>query len=473
MRELIIRLKVEKVYMKKAVPWIIYLIFFAVLNETVFNVSTPNISEQFGLSPSGVSWMMTIFLVFFGIGSVIYGRLADLYSLKRLIVIGLIIYNTGSLMGFLLRFSYPLVILARAIQGIGGSAIPALIFVAVARYFTPSERGKIFGLITSTVSLGIGLGPVIGGFVSASLHWYYLFLIPFLMLIAIPFLIKALPEEPNKEGEIDIRGAILVAITVGLFVVYLNFGQWYYLAGFLSFMALFIYHILTNSDPFINPSLFRNIQFRNGVIVGFSLFSIVIGILFIIPLMLHEVYALNTRQIGLVLFPGAISAVFFGPLGGNLADRKGNNFVVLIGLIFLMGSILVMSILLSLSFYVIVFALLLTYIGFSFFQTAMINGVSQTLQENETGVGMGVFNLVATLSGAVGTAIAGKILDGKWLEFGIFPIASNPKAYAYSNILLIFSLVILLGGILYFYSFRNFKVIEPLKNQVSPPENKT
>jgi len=232
--------------MKKVMPWIIYLIFFAVLNETVFNVSTPSISQQFRLSPSGVSWIMTIFLVFFGIGSVIYGRLADLFSLKRLIIIGLLIYNCGSVLGFLMQSSYSFVIIARSIQGIGGSAIPALIFVVVARYFTPSERGKIFGLITSTVSLGIGLGPVIGGFISASLHWSYLFLIPLLMLIAIPFFAKGLPDEPRREGKVDIQGAVLVSFTVGLFVVYLNFSQWYYLVGFLGFLTVFIYHILNN-----------------------------------------------------------------------------------------------------------------------------------------------------------------------------------------------------------------------------------
>ena len=128
---------------RKLVPWIIYLIFFAVLNETVFNVSTPMIARQFSLSPSGVSWMMTIFMVFFGIGSIIYGRLADIFSLRTLIFVGVAVYNVGSLMGFALQSSYPLVIVARAVQGIGGSAIPALVFVVVARYFEPSERGDL------------------------------------------------------------------------------------------------------------------------------------------------------------------------------------------------------------------------------------------------------------------------------------------------------------------------------------------
>ena len=73
----------SKEKLDRLLPWIIYLICFAVLNETVFNVSTPKISQQFNLSPAGVSWIMTIFLVFFGIGSVIYGKLSDIFSLKR------------------------------------------------------------------------------------------------------------------------------------------------------------------------------------------------------------------------------------------------------------------------------------------------------------------------------------------------------------------------------------------------------
>ena len=184
---------------KKLIPWINYLIFFTVVNETVFNVSTPKISEQFVLTPSGVSWMMTIFMVFFGIGSLIYGKLSDLYSPKGLIIIGVVIYNVGSILGFVMRFSYPWVILSRAIQGIGASAIPALVFVVIARYFEASERGKVFGTITSTVSFGIGVGPVVGGFVSGSLHWAYLFLIPLFTLISIPFFNRELPQEPRRE----------------------------------------------------------------------------------------------------------------------------------------------------------------------------------------------------------------------------------------------------------------------------------
>jgi MFS transporter, DHA2 family, metal-tetracycline-proton antiporter len=440
---------------KKLVPWISYLIFFAVLNETVFNVATPKIAEQFSLGLSGVSWIMTIFMIFFGICSIIYGKLSDLYSLKRLIVIGVVIYSVGSIIGFVFQSSYLLIIVARAVQGIGASAIPALIFVVVARYFPVAERGKIFGLITATVSFGIGLGPVIGGFVAGSLHWSFLFVIPLFTLIAIPFLRKELPEEKQGEGSVDIIGATLVGLTIGALMVYLTFSDWYYLAAFVILLAGFIISIRTTTNPFIDSSLFKNRLFRNGVIIGFSLFSIVIGVLFVIPLMLHEVHGLSTSEIGLILFPGAISSVVFGPIGGSLADRKGNNFVVVIGLGLLVASLILISLLMTISPWLVSASLLLLYVGFSLFQTALVNSVSQTLPVHKMGVGMGLFNLVSIISGAMGTALFGKILDGKWLAFRVFSVSSNAKTFAYCNLLILFSIVVILGGLLYLRSYQN------------------
>lgn len=449
---------------RKMIPWIIYLIFFAVLNETVFNVSTPMIARDFTLTASGVSWMMTIFMVFFGIGSVIYGKLADIFSLKALISIGIAIYSLGSLMGFVLQFSYPMVIIARAIQGIGGSAIPALVFVAVARYFDDDQRGRIFGTITAVVSVAIGIGPVIGGFVSGQLHWAWLFIIPLLSLIALPFLNKLLPSEPRGKGSVDFPGAILVAMTVGSLVLYLNFDAWYYLAGFIAGLALFIVRIRMAADPFIQPALFRNVKFRSGVIVGFCLFSIVLGTMFLIPLMLNSVHHLEPSQIGLVLFPGAISSVVFGPIAGTLADRRGNSFVVSLGLGLLLTSLLSMALFLNLSPIAVGAALLLTFIGFSLFQTAMINSISQTLPAEETGVGMGLFNLVSIISGAVGTALVGKILTGGWLDHNFLAPQAGGTGLAYSNLLVIFALIVIIGGAVYLRAYRKTRSKEPQAN---------
>jgi MFS transporter, DHA2 family, metal-tetracycline-proton antiporter len=436
------------------VRWLTYLIFFAVLNETVFNVSTPKIAEEFGLNAAAVSWVMTIFMVFFGIGSVIYGKLADLYSLRRLIEFGTWLYCASSLFGFLVQGSYPLVVVARGLQAMGASAIPALCFVCIARYVPEEGRGKVFGFITSMVSVSIGIGPVIGGFVSGQLHWAILFLMPLPTLIALPYLRRELPVEPGRKGHVDIIGALLVSGAVGLLVMYLNFMQNVYLGGLIITTIVMVLWLRNARDPFIEPSLFRNIKFRNGIFVGMTLFSVVLGSFFLIPLMLTAVHELSTDQIGMLLFPGAISSVWFGPIAGSLADKRGNVYVVWIGVALLAGSTAVMAMLLGFTYWIVLLAMVANYIGFTMFQTAMINSVSQTLPQEQSGIGMGIFNLISIVAGALGATLVGRILDGKWLDSGFVSLSRNVTGFSYSDILVVFTLIILASGWVFYTTFR-------------------
>jgi DHA2 family metal-tetracycline-proton antiporter-like MFS transporter len=438
----------------KTLPWLIYLVFFAVLNETVFNVSTPAISRAFALSPSGVSWVMTSFIVFFAMGSVIFGRLSDIFSIRRLILIGIIMYAGASALGFAVQSSYPGVIAARAVQGAGASALPALIMVIIARYFPAQERGRVFGTITSVVAFAAGVGPVIGGFVSGTLGWPFLFAIPLLTLISIPFLMRVLPSETRREGGVDIFGAFLVAVGITALIFFLSFSAWYYLAASAAAIAVLVVHVRRTPNPFIQPGLFSNVRFRAGMIVGFLVFSASIGIIFLIPLMFTSLRGLGTREIGLLMFPGAISGVVFGRLGGNLADSRGNRLVMGLGVLLLVISLLLISFLLGLSPWFVAGGLLLTYIGFTLVQTALINSVSQTLDMRETGTGMGLFNLVTFISAAVGTALVARVLASGWFDVRLNPLVTEAKAFGYSNLMVAFAILIGAGGLIYFVRYR-------------------
>ena len=409
---------------KKTLPWIIYLIFFAVLNETVFGVSTPAILAEFHLTSVGVSWMTTMFILFFGVGTVSFGRLSDLFSIRRLLIIGIVVYATGSLVGLIGQGNYTFVLVARALQGIGGSALPALVMVIVARYFAPEVRGQLFGTIGSFISFAAGIGPVIGGFVSANLHWAWLFAIPLLTLVALPYLMNILPNEETKQGHIDYLGASLLSVGLGSFILWLTYPEWYWVTTAGVLMAGFIVRILTAREPFVDPGLFKMGRYRAAVITTFTVFGAFIGLNLLLPLMLHRVNNLDSLWIGLVFFPGAISGVFFGPFSGRMADKVGNSPVLTIGLALLGGSLLIspLSLLVPSAWgfpWALSAVLIVMFIGLTFFQTGLINGVSQTLPPEETGVGMGVFNLSGFLAGAVGGAVVGRILDARAVSDGV------------------------------------------------------
>lgn len=438
---------------KKSVPWIYFVLFFAVLNESVFNVSTPNIANQFNLDASGVSWVVTTFFITIGLGMVIFGKLSDIYSVKNLIIVGIILYSIGSILGFVSHVWYSTVIIARALQGAGCAAIPALVFVMVARFFTAEERGRMFGMITSIVSFAIGIGPVLGGYIAGSLHWSFLFLIPLPILAAIPFFQKYLPKEQRKKGSLDIMGAVLLGIFVTMLVLYSTESQWLYLLVSLIALVLFIFHIRRVKEPFVEPILFANSLYRNGIIIGFLIFGTVMSVMFVIPLMLHTIYGLNTETIGLIMFPGAFSAVIFGRVAGNMTVKRGSHFVMYLGLGLIAISLLLQSSYIGLWVWFIGAALVLMYIGFSFMQTALAESITQVLPEKQIGVGMGFFNMMSTLSGAVVTALVAKSIEKKLFAFKLLPFLSNASAYVYGNLILILSLVVLISILLYFLTF--------------------
>jgi MFS transporter, DHA2 family, metal-tetracycline-proton antiporter len=280
-----------------------------------------------------------------------------------------------------------------------------------------------------------------------------LFVMPLPTLIALPFLRRYIPVEPTRAGSIDVPGAILVSLVVGLLVLYLNFMLTAYLAAFLVASVAMVLWLRRAAEPFIDPRLFRNIKFRNGVFVGMTLFSVVLGTFFLIPLMLTQVHALSTQQIGVLLFPGAISAVFFGPFAGELADKRGNTFVAAIGLVLLAGSMLAMAALLGFTSKVVMVAMLANYVGFTMFQTAMINSVSQTLTPEQSGIGMGIFNLISIVAGALGTTLVGRILDGRWFATGLLSISNNASSFPYSDILLMMTVVTLASGAVFQVTF--------------------
>lgn len=425
-----------------------FVIFFSVLNGTMFNVSIPDIAKQFDLLPSQVSWVVSGYIIIFALGSVVYGRLADSRSVKNLITVGLVLFSAGSLVGFSARW-YPMLIIGRMVQASGSGAIPALAMLVATRYLPADIRGRSLGVIASTVAFGAAVGPMLGGFITGTLHWRYLFLFSVLTLAAIPFLRRFLPDEAGRRTAFDITGALLMAGSIAGFLLFITNPHPWLLACGAGLAIWFLLHIRRAHDPFINPALFRNRRYRTTVIATFLMVGTVFGMMFLTPLMLRGLNGLGAGGIGMVMFPGAMGAAILGFFGGRLSDRKGSVWVVHAGQALLICGFLLSSVVAGSSPVAVAAALILCYAGFSFLQSSLAHTVSGMLPREQMGIGMGVYNLTTFMAGAVNAALIGKILDHTRGQAALNPLAGSAAAGPYSNLFLLLAAVVAIAAAIF------------------------
>ncbi|WP_096435696.1 MFS transporter [Alteribacter populi] len=423
------------------------ILVFTVMNGTMFNVAIPDIAEHFELMPSQVSWVMTGYILVFSIGSLMYGKLADIYPIKNILTIGIILFASGATLG-LFAPNYPTLLIARIIQAMGGATIPALAFIIPAR-FIPGERGKVFGIISSTVAFASGVGPIAGGIIGGILSWRFLFLISMASVIAIPFLRKWIPDEEKREGVVDFLGAFFVAATVAGLLIFITTGQWWAIILFFVSLGLFIWRTITYAHPFIQPSLLKNKQYSATVLTSFLGTSVLFGMIFIIPIMMRDLHGINTLAIGLVLFPGAMAAGLIGRAGGRLIDSKGSVPIVKLALVLVAVGTLLISTFSGYHPALIAGCLLVTYLGFPLIQSSTANLLSTVIPGKQTGVGIGLFNLLNFMSAAIGSAIYGRILDMESTSFLLNPLSQRGDNIIYANLFLSLTIIATLALILF------------------------
>ena len=175
-------------------------ILVSVLNQTFTNVVVPDIQDDFGASRGQTGWVITGYLLVFAVGIPLYGRIADLYSLRLVFSVGLVVLAAGSLVCALAP-TLPVLVAGRIVQAVGASAIPALGFAAVAKAMPPGERGAALGLLSSSVGAGAAVGPVAGGAIAGLAGWHVLFYLTLVLSLALaPAALRVLPGAPETDG---------------------------------------------------------------------------------------------------------------------------------------------------------------------------------------------------------------------------------------------------------------------------------
>jgi MFS transporter, DHA2 family, metal-tetracycline-proton antiporter len=425
---------------------------FSSMSILLFNFVLPLISEEFQLTNSQVSWVTSGYTLIYGVGTAIYGKLADRYKLKHLLTFGLILFSFASLLGFL-STSYWLLLVARCLQAAGAATIPATATLIPIRYFPIEKRGTAMGTVFIGTALGGALGPVISALVVSVMDWRWLFCIPLLLLLTLPFYLKYLGDEKGAETDIDWLGGGLLALTVAQVLLGVTNNAGWFIGGGV-FSILFIIRIHSTKHPFIQPELFRNKKYSSNLLFAFIISGIGYSLFFLTPLFLAYVQKLPASLIGFAMVPAAAASAVFNRQGGKLTDSKGTSYLFFLASSLLIVCFSLLSTFIDSNAWFIAVFLILGNVGQSFMMIVMSKSISITLPKEQAGVGMGILMMQNFIAGSIAIGIYGRAVDME-ASSSWNPFLQSSNGTIFSNIFIV--LVILHVSILLVYKFKVHK----------------
>jgi len=434
---------------KKAVPVILLLFLICLVIDNSFKIVSVDMAKDFNISATMVSWQSTLAGLMIGIGAVVYATLADSVSLRKLFIIGIILICIGSVMGFIFQNSFIMVVFSRVIQTAGLASAETLYVIFVTKHLPLNEQKKFLGFCTSCFALSQVIGALTGGYVSTYFHWTTLFLVPLLTLIFLPFVMKYLPKEVEKKGNIDVFGLILVGSIAASLLLYISEFNTLYLLTLIVAVTLFLIYISKKSNAFIGISFFKNQTFLSLLIIAFIIYSVQLAFIFVFPFLLENIYGFKLDTISLLLIPAYIVAAIVGMLSGKVASVLSTKQCIIIALSGISVSLALGGLFIHTSVITLIFSMILFSSSFAVMYAPLLDSCVSTIGKEKSGTAVGFYNLTLNVAGSIGIAYTAAMVDRLPKIESIHVFFDSPNLSLYSSILLILSIIVLFSLLLY------------------------
>ena len=413
--------------------WALVIGFFMILVDTTI-VSVANPAIKAALDPDtnnldNVVWVTSAYLLAYAVPLLITGRLGDRFGPKRIYLIGLVVFTLASL-GCGLSGTLELLILARAVQGLGAALMTPQTMAVITRTFPPSNRGAAMGLWGATAGVATLVGPLLGGLLVDGFGWEWIFFINIpvgiVAFVLASILVPNLPTHPHR---FDIVGVVLSAVGLFLIVFGLQEGEhydwgviwgpitvWGMIIAGVVVMGIFIWtQARTKSEPLVPLDLFkdRNFSIANLTIatVGFTVTSMSLPLMFYIQL----ARGLTPTQSALLLVPMALLTGILSPFAGRLLDRTDPRFLLIPGLLAVSGSLFWYSSLMNADTPIWMFLLpsALMGIGSAGMWGPLATTATRNLPVHQAGAGSGIYNTTRTIGSVIGSAAIAAVMQNR------------------------------------------------------------
>jgi len=395
-------------------------ILMVTIDYSIVNISLPTLVRELKTTFAAVQWVVLSYVLI--ITSLMLGvaRLGDMYGKKLLYAGGVAVFTTGSLLCGL-SDSIGWLIGARAFQGLGGVLMQSLGMAIITQLFPAEERGRALGVVGGIVSVGLALGPALGGMIIGAWGWRWIFWVNVpLGALAWVLVARFVPSaEPSDRGaRFDWAGALLLCAALTSYALGMTLGQrlgfsrplvLWLLAAAAAGVAAFIIVQGRVAAPTMNLSLFRDRLFGMNLSMGFLVF-ITLGTTVVLPFFMDLVMGLSTVEMGFLMMVLPIAMGVVSIWAGWLTDRHGPRVISILGLIVMaLGCAVMTTIHRDVSVWGLALRLLPIGLGMGLFQSPNNTAIMSSAPPQHLGVASGLLALSRTLGNSTGVPLAGAL----------------------------------------------------------------
>jgi EmrB/QacA subfamily drug resistance transporter len=395
-----------------------------VLDATIVNVALPSIREDLGFSETSLAWVVNAYLLTYGGLLLLGGRLGDLYGHRRLFIYGITLFTLSSL-ACGLSGSQGFLVAARAVQGVGGAVASAVSLSLIMTLFTEtSERAKAMGFFGFVASGGGTLGVLLGGVLTDSFSWHWIFLVNVPIGIVVCVLcLRLLPagEGGGGGGKLDVPGALSVtaSLMVAVYAIvngnengWTSFETLGLLALAVALMALFLTIEARVSAPLMPLHLFEHRNVATANAVGVLWAAAMFAWFFLGALYLQLVLGYSPLEVGLAFAPSTvIMGAFSLGFSAKLVIRYGYRPPLVTGLsLAALGLLLFARAPVDGSFVADVLpSMILLGFGAGMAFNPVLMAAMNDVEPSEAGLASGVVNTAFMMGGALGLAVLASV----------------------------------------------------------------